>query len=334
MIVHHHPFVKAVEQSLRNDCGLRGGERLLAAVSGGADSLALLRVLYALADRPQWQLQVHVGHVQHHLREEAEDDARFVADLAEQLGLAFTRRDVEPGTMPGNLEANARRLRYALLGEMAGAIDADALVTAHHADDQLETLLMRLVRGTALKGLGGIAPVRHLHGLRVLRPMLDVTRQEAIDFLQAIGQDWREDATNADTTRWRAKLRHDVLPVLRQLRGDAAGKANQSATLARRAVDFMERRVHAFERQHVHIEPDQPRWMSRRIARRTPPALLGEVIRHQAVALGIPADRMPMRVVDSVVEAARDGSGATRRFELTEPVVITVDAERVIWSGG
>lgn len=333
MIVHRHPFVKAVEHSLRHDCGLRGGERLLAAVSGGADSLALLRALATLAERRQWQWQVHVGHVQHHLRDEAEDEARFVAELAEQLGLAFHRRDIEPGSLRGNLEANARRLRYEQLAEMAERVGADAVVTAHHGDDQLETLLMRLVRGASLRGLGGIAPVRRLQGIRVLRPMLNVTRREAIDFLQALGQRWCEDATNADTARWRTRLRHEVLPILRELRGDAASKANQTASLLRRAGDWIHRQARAYERRHVHVESDQLRWLSREAARRAHPALLGEVIRRQAESLGVPADRLPMRVADQIVAAAQDGSGETRRYELTEQVVITVDAERITWTG-
>jgi tRNA(Ile)-lysidine synthase len=218
-----HALVRRVAHGLRHRCGVGAGEAVVVAVSGGADSVALLRAMHLLAPRRTWGQRLVVAHVQHHLRDDAEDDARFVAQLAATLGLPFARRDVHPLHHGGNVEATARRQRYAALAQIAREHDATFIATAHHADDQLETLLMRLVRGTGVAGLRGIAWKRpaeakgHEPVVRVIRPMLAATHDQALDFLGQLQQPWRDDRTNRDTTRLRARLRHDVLPHLRHL---------------------------------------------------------------------------------------------------------------------
>lgn len=222
------PLVRAVAHGLRHRCGVTEGANLLVACSGGADSVALLRALHLLHRRRKWNLKLTVAHVQHHLRppEEAEADAGLVAELAEQLRLPYERRDIAPGERDGNIEANAREQRYTALVEVAEAVGAGFVVTAHHADDQLETLLMAILRGTTAKGLRGIAWSRPLSpAVGLLRPMLGATHEQAVGFLEQLGQDWREDATNQDRSRTRARLRHEVLPVLRELRPSVARKA-------------------------------------------------------------------------------------------------------------
>jgi tRNA(Ile)-lysidine synthetase-like protein len=234
----YRPLVRALVHGLRHRCGVREGEHLLVACSGGADSVALLRALHLLHRRRKWNLTLSVAHVQHHLRppEVAEADAAFVKALAESLGLAYRRRDIRPGDESGNVEANAREQRYAALQTIADEVGAAFVVTAHHADDQLETILMALLRGTTAKGLRGIAPVRRLSpNVQLIRPMLDATHAQAIDFLQQLDHPWREDATNADLSRTRARLRHEVLPVLRELRLSVATKAVQLGDSLRNA---------------------------------------------------------------------------------------------------
>lgn len=202
---------------------------MLVACSGGADSVALLRALHLLHRRRKWNLTLSVGHVNHGVRpaEECDADQRFVVDLSEKLGLrchvSLIALELGDGA---NLEAAMRESRYAALSEMAEACGARYVATAHHADDQLETLLMAILRGTTAKGLRGIAPRRPLsRNVTLLRPMLDATHEQAVTFLEALGQAWREDATNTDRSRTRARLRHEVLPVLRQLRPSVARKA-------------------------------------------------------------------------------------------------------------
>lgn len=236
---HYHPLVRHVAAGLRRRCGVSQGDALVVAVSGGADSVALLRALHLLADRRTWSLKLIVGHVQHHLREQAEDDARFVAALAGTLGLAFARRDVHPHHHGGNLEATARRQRYAALVQIAREHGAGFIATAHHADDQLETLLMRLVRGTTVRGLSGIAwrraagPEPEAAGISVIRPMLAATHAQAVALLEHLHQTWREDATNVDPSRLRARLRAQVTPRLRALHPHVARHAVQLADAAR-----------------------------------------------------------------------------------------------------
>lgn len=232
------PLVRAAAHGLRHRGGVCEGDHVLVACSGGADSVALLRAMHLLHRRRKWNLALTVAHVQHHLRppEEAEADAAFVEALAGQLGLAYVRRDITPGEAAGNVEANAREQRYAVLTEMAQEAGAGFVATAHHADDQLETLLMAILRGTTAKGLRGIAWQRPLSdetpdgnsegvGVTLIRPILGATHADAIALLNHLDQQWREDATNLDKSRTRARLRHEVLPVLRELRPSVARKA-------------------------------------------------------------------------------------------------------------
>jgi len=224
---HYNPLLRSITHGLRHRCGVGEGDRLLIACSGGADSVAMLRALHLLHQRRRWQLTLTVAHVQHHLRPDdlAEGDATFVQQLATELGLAHLRRDIHPGKEAGNAEANARQLRYQALADMARQVDATHIATAHHGDDQLETVLMALLRGTTAKGLRGIAWQRPLeNGPPLIRPLLGATHAQALSFLTQLDQPWREDTTNQDRSRTRARLRHDVLPILRELRPSVARK--------------------------------------------------------------------------------------------------------------
>lgn len=232
---HHHPMMRHVLFGLRERCAADRAGDLAVAVSGGADSVALLRALHLLSKRRTFDLRPSVVHVHHHLRsdDEADGDAAFVERLADQLGLPFQLKHIAAGepddALPDNVEARARMLRYAALAEAAQELGADVIATAHHADDQLETMLMRLIRGATPESLRGVRWRRPLAetqvNLSLVRPMLGATHAEAVDFLQALDQPWREDATNEDRSRTRARLRHEVLPVLRELRADAARQA-------------------------------------------------------------------------------------------------------------
>ncbi|MEM6391973.1 MAG: tRNA lysidine(34) synthetase TilS [Planctomycetota bacterium] len=239
----YHGLLRGLTVGLRRRCEVGAGDRLLVAVSGGADSVALLRALHGLAGRRRWALGLVVGHVQHHLRgEDAEGDAGFVAELADGLGVEFVRRDLDPSGWTGNMEEAAREGRYAALREMALEAGCGLVVTAHHADDQLETLLMRLARGTGVEGLRGIAWRRGLAGTAddgpwLVRPMLGVTRAAVVDYLERLGQGWREDASNGDVSRARARLRAEVVPGLRALNPKVAEHA---VGLADRVAEALE----------------------------------------------------------------------------------------------
>ena len=215
---------------------LRPGLRVAVAVSGGADSVALLRALIEAA--PEIGLVLSVAHLHHGIRgADADADADFVAALAAQHGLAFHRKDVDaPAVARANretLEEAARNLRYEWFDELLASGLADAVATAHTLDDQAETVLHKLLRGAWTEGLSGIHPVLvRPHGV-VIRPILEIRREEIEAWLSSIGQFWREDLTNADTVYTRNRLRHGLLPALAAYNPRIYGHLADLATLAR-----------------------------------------------------------------------------------------------------
>lgn len=193
--------------------------RVTVAVSGGADSTALLAVMHGLRER--FELSLHAAHLDHGLRGDASSaDAEFVSRQCAALDVPVTidRCDVraaaaESGT---GIEETARNLRYQFLIRTAQSIGAPWVALAHNADDQVETVLHRLIRGTGLGGLSGMPVSRPLaDGITLIRPLLDVTRNEIEADLHARGLVWREDASNASPEFTRNRIRHRLLPMLR-----------------------------------------------------------------------------------------------------------------------
>ena len=200
---------------------LAPGDALVCAVSGGADSMALLWAMYLLKDK--LKISLSAAHFNHHLRgEESNRDEAFVADFCRGYGipLAIGSGDVVPGKK--GLEAAAREARYAFLQGLPGKI-----ATAHTASDNGETVLLHLVRGTGLKGLGGITPVRG----NLIRPMLSVTREDVLAFLEEYSIPYVEDSSNAGDDFLRNRLRHSVMP---QLREENPGLAQNLSAMALR----------------------------------------------------------------------------------------------------
>ena len=358
MIVAHHPFVNAVTSALRRRCGVTAGSRVLVATSGGADSVALLRALAAIAPRRRWKLPLAVGHVQHHLRDSARDDgagagddpageegpvpggaaeadARFTRELAEKLGIPFLRCDLDLSPAhrrPRNLEAKARRHRYGALEAMAQDFGADFLATAHHGDDQLETILMRVLRGTSVRGLRGIAWRRRLapdSDVLLVRPMLGVDRAAVDRFLADLDQPWCEDRTNTDTTRLRSRLRHDVLPVLRAVRPDAARKAVALTGHMRQLSHLLDQTARTVGARIIHENGGGHSTIDRAAARRLLEPVLYEMLRNAVAEVGTGTDALTRRALGPVVKAIRDRKGGERRFELNGGVTITITRGQV-----
>ena len=311
MIPANHPFVKAISLALRSRCATQPGDRLLLAVSGGADSTAMLLAIHALAPTKPWQLDLHIAHINHHLRPCADEDARFVQQLADQLNLPRTVIDIHP---PDN-EAAARDARYRALAEHSATINADATVTAHHADDQLETLLMRLIRGTALPGLTGIQSRRTLYDQTVIRPLLRTTHAACLDLCAQANITPAVDPTNTDTTKTRNRIRRDILPILNDLRPDASVKADDAAQALTDANTLIEQLTADLLTQHVRFNGSSAS-LPRATARSLSPAALRLIITQTARTLGLPADALPARTVEQIALAAADASNENRRFDL------------------
>ncbi|WP_010585189.1 tRNA lysidine(34) synthetase TilS [Schlesneria paludicola] len=211
-----YPFLDHLRAGLRR-CGVEQS-RVLVAVSGGADSVALLRGLATIAS--EFSLELTVAHLNHRLRGAASDaDADWVRALAAALALPSQIGTVAPdewNAVGKGMEETARTVRYQFLEETAAKCETSAIALAHTADDQAETVLHHILRGTGIAGLGGMAPVRKSEsGSRLLRPMLNIRRKQVEQFLSQLTQDFRIDATNTDTTMTRNRLRHVVLPLLR-----------------------------------------------------------------------------------------------------------------------
>ncbi len=186
------------------------GARVIAAVSGGPDSVCLLHVLRNLAPRLGFELAA-VAHFNHKLRgADSDADERFVADMADALGIPFHSASAAPPKR-GNLEQAARRARQRFFRALLRKLPADGVALGHTRDDQAETVLFRLLRGSGLAGLAGILPVT---ADGIVRPLLDVTRTEVLAYLGERGIGWREDATNRQLQFARNRVRHELLPQL------------------------------------------------------------------------------------------------------------------------
>ena len=185
------------------------------AVSGGADSTALL---VALADlRETIGFKAVVLHVDHGLRPDSHDDARFVEALAARFGLPCRTLRARIRRRPReSLEMAARRTRLAFFARMTRELGLDAIATGHHADDVAETFIMRMARGAGPEGLAGLKPVSHVDGITFIRPLLGLRDADLRAYLRRRGLAWREDSTNADTSILRNKVRHVILPFLRE----------------------------------------------------------------------------------------------------------------------
>ena len=185
------------------------------AVSGGADSTALLAALADLRDALGFRAVVL--HVDHGLRPDSHDDARFVADLAARFGFPCHTFRARIRRRPReSLEMAARRTRLAFFARMTRALGLDAIATGHHADDVAETFIMRMARGAGPEGLAGLKPVSHVDGITFIRPLLGLRDSDLRAYLRRRGLPWREDSTNADTSILRNKVRHVILPFLRE----------------------------------------------------------------------------------------------------------------------
>ncbi len=200
---------KAVETILRYNMFGREA-RLGVAVSGGPDSVALLRVLHELA--PEWNLRLWVLHLNHRIRgAESDEDAAFTAQLARELGLPAVIAADDPGARGGNLEQESRRARARFFAAARVEHGLDRIATGHTRSDQAETVLFRFLRGASTTGLAAILPVT-VEG--IVRPLLETGREDVLAHLAALGQSYREDSSNAGRTFRRNRIRHDLLPQL------------------------------------------------------------------------------------------------------------------------
>jgi tRNA(Ile)-lysidine synthase len=297
---------------------------LIVAVSGGCDSVSLTRALVAVARQHQVPLaRLVLAHFNHGWRGAASDaNELFVRTLGQQLGVQV---QVGRGALPTakttssaglGREGAARRERYAFLQQLAARQGARYVVTAHTADDQVETILFRLLRGTGVDGLAGIPRVRRLGPhVALIRPWLELRRPQLVDYLQTLNQPWCEDASNQDRQHARNRLRHELLPLLRR-----SFQPNVDEALLRVAADARE--MQSWLRQAVEqvwpdcvaaSQPDSVRFDRRQLANLSS-ALRRAVLRQAWRRQRWPTRDMSRRRWEELSQLVTDGRTTRRHF--------------------
>jgi tRNA(Ile)-lysidine synthase len=270
---------KQTDRFIREHNLLDRGDRILLAVSGGPDSVALAHLAERWAG--PWELDIAWGHVHHGTRGEANDqDERFVRALARRFGRPLAIRHVRIRPFS---EARARGERYRALAEMAAEHDCTTIVTAHHADDQLETLLMRLARGTGLSGLRGMLPARRIRasdgpGPRLIRPLLSVWKSELLTLLREQNLSFRQDSTNEEIRFLRNLVRHRWLPGLGERRGELAALIAETTRFCRSLEEALRVRSERWLAEHRQTYRSTQQLQLKPL-RDLPPLLRAEVLR-------------------------------------------------------
>ena len=248
---------------------LPGKAKILVACSGGADSMALLDILWRLAPRNQWQ--VAAAHYEHGIRgEDSLADARFVADFCQrrQIPCFVERGDVPKAAVENaqTLEQAARIMCYEFLERIRQLQGYDYIATAHHADDQAETVLMRILRGTGVKGLGAMRPQSGEEG-HIVRPLLQITKAELLAYCQQGQVPYREDATNFKADCTRNRLRLYLLPQLQSEYNPEIGRALcQLADVAAEESDFLQREIDRYNIDKVYVRQEDGALVQHQVA--------------------------------------------------------------------
>jgi len=203
-----------VRKTIRKHNLISRGDRIVIGVSGGPDSVTLLYILNSL--KKEFNLTLHVAHFNHMLRPDSASDARFVSRIAEKLGLPFTVSSVNVRHLAkkGSLEEIARGARFKFLFSVAKKVKAKKIALGHNLDDQAETVLMRIIRGTGLYGLAGILPKRRFSDFEVIRPLIEIKRKAIERFLKKKKIKARIDSSNLEDVYLRNRIRNGLLPLL------------------------------------------------------------------------------------------------------------------------
>jgi len=305
----------AMQKLLRHIQSSIPGKRLGVAVSGGADSVALLRLLCRV--QPQSPLDLTVLHVDHSLRPDSAEDAQWVQRLAESLGLPFYSiripRPTSRELRANGVEAWARKKRLSAFALLAEQHSLEAVCLGHHAQDQAETILWRLLRGASLQGLGGLHPLKNLaidgRPLLLWRPLLKTSPEELRTFLRKIGQDWREDPTNRDMGFLRNRIRYELLPIMEQLRSKSVAHLCRAAEDIRLAQGLLRDKARGF------LRASKPGLLP--LPRRLPPlALVKEILRQWWIGeSGDRSDRFDRAFLDRLLDLVQQNR-CGRRIEM------------------
>lgn len=333
-------MIKALAKELAAEGVLKKDASVVVGVSGGPDSMALLHLLVALNREPGWAMKLHVAHLNHGLRDyHAEQDAAFVQAAADSLELAATVefRDVAAlaGGESGGVEESGRRARYAFFERVARKVAAQFVAIGHHADDNAETILHRILRGTGLRGLSGIPycrPISPGSSVRVIRPLLRVPHQELLNFLADHGIAYRDDATNASLEPMRNRIRHKVLPALEadinpQVREALMRLGEQARWLEEYLGETVQRTFETLVISHT----DQVLELNADALARKSRIVQTELMRLAYTSFGLGEQDLSFSHLVSVLELVGD-SGSGRQVTLPGDVTVTRRYHRLVFS--
>jgi tRNA(Ile)-lysidine synthase len=308
------------------ETGAGAAQRVLLAVSGGADSTALLYTMQALKSEGIVGAELVCAHINHRLRESAADkDEEFVVDQAAKLGLEIRVRRVDVRAFARrnklSIETAARELRIGSLAEIAKECNCSVIATAHQKDDNAETVVHRMLRGTGIRGLGGIWPMRVLgEGYRFVRPMLCAGRREILEYLRQRGLKWREDHTNAECTYTRNHIRHRLLPGLQaDCTGSIVEQLSELSQSARKYYDLVCSRADAAWSGSVHSSAGSPKWdiegkgvLDLGMFRDEAEPVRVELVRRALAAVGCGEREMTRKHYERILQLAKRNVGGGR----------------------
>jgi tRNA(Ile)-lysidine synthase len=321
-------FVVEVQACIEAYAMLSPGDKVIVAVSGGADSMALLFALFQL--RPMYDLTLMVAHVNHQLRgTEAEQDALFVEQQAACLGLPFyqTRVDVRALQRSSgmSLQHAARQLRYRFFHALYQTLDATRVALGHTADDQAETLLIRLLRGSGPAGLAGIPPVR----LPFIRPLIAVSRQVISLYLQTERFSWVKDSSNEHVVYLRNRVRLDLLPKLQQYNPKIVRRLNELADMLRADSQVLEQQVDEWVVQTLDWQASNGVEIRCSLFGTAPVAIQRRLLRRAIDALVLSPETIGFRHVEGLRQFIVSGNDG-RRYGLPGQILAERHAKTVL----
>lgn len=280
------------------------GSRVLAAVSGGADSVALLHLLHAVAKGRQ--LDLRVAHLDHALRPDSSADAAHVGSLCAGLGVPFREERIDVAALAreskGGVEEVSREVRRTFLKETARTLCCDWIALAHHCDDQAETFLLRLLRGAGTTGLAAMRPVAR----PFVRPLLPFSRKELVEWLSGQGIAWREDASNLDPAFIRNRVRHELLPLLESFNPAIRVRLNELCRQLAEDEDDWAARVNA-EMARIVVRNDGEVRLPCDALRESSAALAGRLVRAALKEVRGTLRRLDAGHIAAVLALARGG---------------------------
>jgi tRNA(Ile)-lysidine synthase len=308
---------------------IQPGDRLLAAVSGGADSVALLYLLCNA--RNELRFDLALCHLNHKLRgADADRDEHFVRELADRWSVPgyFAAVDVqaERKARTGSLEEVARDVRYEFYAEAAEHFRSNKLALAHHRDDQVETVLFNLIRGCAIHGLRGMPSCRSLYpgsNVTIIRPLLGIAKAELLAYLRARAINWCEDHTNYQPHANRNVIRHELLPAIESMHSGFADHLLQLAHQAAECEQLIDKHAHPVFNA-VQCEKDRRRIETWRLSPPTFRIVAGEVVRTMMIAQGVGAGKITRQHIESIMRLIDRNAG---RVILPQAVEAWIDGD-------